>query len=111
MTQLIDVEEIVDGYKEMISSALLPPPEWIEKVLQEANTLHTQKVEEAVREEREKTESLWDILDDIDSLPDMIHPNTAEGHEKCWKMMVKWTERRHEVLKSDGYILIPNTKI
>ena len=116
MTQLIDVAEKVMEYREMDISGYEYETEedlegWIKNIITQANTLHTQKVEEAVREEREKTESLWDILDDIDSLPDMIHPNTAEGHEKCWKMMVKWTERRHEVLKSDGYILIPNTKI
>lgn len=50
-------------------------------------------------------EKLWSLLDSIDTLPDMIHPNTPEGHEKCWKMMVKRAEKRHELLKTDGYNL------
>ena len=44
---------------------------------------------------------LWDLLDSIDSLPDMIHPKTLEDHEKCWKMMVKRAEKRHEILKNN----------
>lgn len=51
-------------------------------------------------------EELWNILDSIDSLPDMIHPNTKDGHEKCWKMMVTRAEMRHQLLKSDGYKLL-----
>ena len=54
---------------------------------------------------KEIAEKLWGILDDIDTLPDMIHPNTLEGHEKCWKMMVKRAEKRHKLLKTDGYKL------
>jgi len=48
---------------------------------------------------------LWNILDSIDTLPDMIHPSSLEGHEKCWKMMVKRAEERHKFLKSDGFNL------
>ena len=50
-------------------------------------------------------EELWGILDDIDTLPDMTHPNTPEAHEKTWKAMVKRAEQRHKLLKSDGYTL------
>ena len=50
-------------------------------------------------------EALWDILDDIDSLPDMIHPRTREGHEKTWRMMVKRAEKGHKLLKTDGFTL------
>ena len=50
-------------------------------------------------------EKLWDLLDSIDSLPDMIHPNDEAGHEKCWKMMVMRAEKRHKLLETDGYKL------
>jgi hypothetical protein len=59
--------------------------------------------------ERERTEKLWGILDDIDSIPDMLHPNTPEGHEQCWKMMVKRADERHDVLETDGYKLFTPT--
>lgn len=54
---------------------------------------------------KDRAIKLWDILDSIDTLPDMIHPSNAEGHEKCWKMMVKRAEKRHDILMSDGYLL------
>ena len=59
------------------------------------------------KEEQHKqiAEELWALLDSIDTLPDMIHPSNEEGHEKCWKMMVKRAEKRHDLLKSDGYNL------
>jgi len=50
-------------------------------------------------------EKLWKLLDSIDTLPDMIHPNTEALHEKTWRMMVKRAEKRHKLLKTDGYIL------
>ena len=63
------------------------------------------KLEGALREERKRSEDLWGILDSIDTLPDMIHPNTKDGHEKCWKMMVKRAGKRHDILITDGYKL------
>ena len=48
---------------------------------------------------------LWGLLDSIDTLPDMLHPNNEKMHEKCWKMMVKRAEKRHNLLKSNGYTL------
>lgn len=50
-------------------------------------------------------EDLWDLLDSIDTLPDMIHPRTEKGHEKCWKMMIRRAEKRHKLLKTNGYTL------
>lgn len=67
--------------------------------------LHQQGFKDGERAERIKSEKLWDILDHIDSLPDMIHPNTPEGHEKCWRMMVRRAEKRHDILQTDGYTL------
>ena len=54
---------------------------------------------------KEVAEKLWELLDSIDTLPDMLHPSTPEGHEKTWRMMVKRAEERHKYLESDGYIL------
>ncbi len=60
---------------------------------------------EAHKVERKRAEQLWTILDDIDSLPDLIHPNTPQGHENCWRQMVEYAKGRHEILKTDGYKL------
>ena len=70
-----------------------------------------QKREEVVEAERERSTKLWDILDHIDTIPDMMHPNTPEAHEKCWRYMVEATHKRHDILKTDGYNLThPNNK-
>ena len=33
--------------------------------------------------------NLLNVLDDIDSLPDMIHPTTLEDYKKLWIIVVK----------------------
>ena len=53
----------------------------------------------------EIAKKLWGILDDIDTLPDMLHPSEYEMADKCWRMMVKRAEKRHRYLVSDGYEL------
>ncbi len=53
----------------------------------------------------EVAKELWDLLDSIDTLPDMLHPNNERAHDKCWRMMVKRAEKRHKYLTSDGYKL------
>lgn len=58
---------------------------------------------------KERVVKLWDMLDDIDSVPDMLHPNTERGHESTWKMMVAIAEKRHKILKTDGFTLTPIT--
>ena len=62
-------------------------------------------VEEEEKNWEDIAKELWDLLDSIDTLPDILHPNSKEGHEKCWKMMVKRAEKRHKLLKSDGFNL------
>ncbi len=51
--------------------------------------------------------ALWDLLDSIDTLPDMLKPgkDDAKASDKCWRMMVKRAEKRHRYLVSDGYEL------
>lgn len=50
-------------------------------------------------------EELWDLLDSIDSLPDMNHPTTKDGYKKCCEMMVKRADKRHKLLRTDGFKL------
>jgi len=38
---------------------------------------------------REGAEEAYMVLDDIDSLPDMIHPTTGEDYKKLWRMIQK----------------------
>lgn len=84
--------------------------DYVKKYTKKINLLIQTAERRGEERERERTEKLWDLLDSIDSLPDMIHPNDANGHEKCWKMMVKRVEKRHEVLQSDGYSLKPTSE-
>lgn len=44
---------------------------------------------------------LWDLLDDIDSLSDSMHPDKTPFYEAVMRLV----ERRHQILKSDGYSL------
>lgn len=53
----------------------------------------------------EIAKALWKILDDIDTLPDMLHPSEYEMADKCWRMMVVRANKRHKYLLSDGYTL------
>lgn len=58
---------------------------------------------------------LYDILDSIDSLPDMIHPTTLEGYIKYYNGVESRHKKRHECITSiDGYelsIKVPKEKI
>jgi len=104
----LDVEEIVEELSNIVGKnkhTAIPPQwkDWLRTTLEEKD----KECEERVRKERKMSVQLWDILDSIDSLPDMIHPNTPEGYEKCWRMMVKRAEERHKVLSTDGYTLTP----
>lgn len=67
--------------------------------------LITAETDKAVAEALEAATKLWDLLDDIDTLPDMIKPVTREQHQKLWQSMVKKTDKRHAIMESDGYKL------
>ncbi|MHC4398001.1 MAG: hypothetical protein ACYS1A_20350 [Planctomycetota bacterium] len=54
--------------------------------------------------------ALWELLDSIDTLPDMLKPGTEVAHDKCWRMMVGRAEKRHKYLVSDGYTLVKELK-
>ena len=104
------IEEIVEEYFELNlwrGRGKDFTENWLTQTLQ----AERQKREEVVEAERERSTKLWDILDNIDTIPDMMHPNTPEAHEKCWRYMVEATHKRHDILKTDGYNLThPNNK-
>ena len=52
-----------------------------------------------------RAKALWNLLDDIDTVPDAIHPNDERSHELCWRKMIAIADKRHEILESDGYTL------
>lgn len=79
---------------------------FIESILSSAE----RKASERAAEERERSKRLWDILDEIDTLPDMLHPYDSESHEKTWRIMVERASKRHEILTTDGYELYPVTQ-
>lgn len=60
---------------------------------------------------RTEVERLWDILDSIDSLPDMIHPTTLPGYISYFKGVESRHRMRHERTTSlDGYGLSVKVK-
>ena len=50
-------------------------------------------------------EKLWGLLDDIDTLTDVIKPTSLHGYVRFYQAAVKRAEQRHLVLVSDGYSL------
>ena len=50
-------------------------------------------------------EQLWGMLDDIDTLTDIIKPTSLEGYARFYQAAVQRCNRRHEVLVSDGFSL------
>ena len=55
--------------------------------------------------EREVTEALWQLLDDIDTIDDQIKPHEAVGYELFREKVLRIVKLRHEYLKSDGHRL------
>jgi hypothetical protein len=50
---------------------------------------------------KEKAEQLWQLLDDIDTLGDALRPEQTPYFDAVERLH----RRRHEILKSDGYVL------
>lgn len=50
-------------------------------------------------------EKLWGLLDDIDTLTDVIKPTSLEGYAMFYQAAVKRADQRHLILISDGYSL------
>jgi hypothetical protein len=47
-------------------------------------------------------EKLWDLLDDIDSLSDVIKPTSENGYKCFYNNAMKICKERHNHLSSDG---------
>jgi hypothetical protein len=59
---------------------------------------------------KDAAEKLWGLLDDIDTLTDIIKPTTLEGYARFYQAALVRCNRRHLILVSDGYSLhIPKT--
>ena len=55
-------------------------------------------------------ECLWGLLDDIDTIPDMMKPRTGGDAEDCMKEMLEIAKHRHDYLESNGYeLFVPGT--
>ena len=53
-------------------------------------------------------EKLWDLLDNIDTASDMFKPSRTNGYssfENFYNYAMKESEKRHLLMKSDGYTL------
>ncbi len=56
---------------------------------------------------KEKAEALWGIIDDIDTLSDIIKPATEKGYKAFYDAVMKKQTERHKYLTSyDGYTLV-----
>ena len=65
-----------------------------------------------IRETEKVAEYLWDILDSIDSLPDMIHPSREVTESAYFKGVERRHKLRFNVGVTDGYTVsfvpVPN---
>jgi len=59
----------------------------------------------ALRERTDVAESLWQLLDDIDTLSDSMKPMTFVQYQSFYRTALDVARRRHGFLKSDGYKL------
>ena len=54
---------------------------------------------------KQAAERLWRLLDDVDTLTDVIKPTSLKGYISFYESAMVRVKRRHEVLVSDGYSL------
>ena len=52
---------------------------------------------------REVAESLWSLLDDIDTASDVFKPSTLTSYIRFYEYVMKKAAKRFDYLKSDGY--------
>ena len=50
-------------------------------------------------------ELLWSLLDDIDTMSDVIKPHDLKGYQAFYSQALRLSEKRHKVFFSDGYKL------
>jgi hypothetical protein len=68
------------------------------------------KVLEALERERKISESLWILLDDIDTASDVFKPDNLESYKAFYDYAMKKQGERHKYLISDGYNLTTKQK-
>ncbi len=73
-----------------------------------SNECNPETVDEEMTAEKWEhiAEDLWCILDDIDTVSDMVKPPQND----FYKYVMKQTEKRFKVMGSDGYDLFPIIK-
>ena len=54
---------------------------------------------------RQMVDKLWGLLDEIDTLPDMLHPNELDGYTEFYKAALYFSGQRQKILISDGFDL------
>jgi len=54
---------------------------------------------------RDTVEQLYNLLDHIDTLPDMIKPNTEKGYVAYYNAVEKTHREKSKFIESDGYKL------
>ena len=52
-------------------------------------------------------EELWDLLDGIDTLSDIIKPSNLKGYKQFYRLAMEKVSKRHVFLRSNGYDLTP----
>ena len=56
--------------------------------------------------DRKQAEFLWDLLDYIDTLGDIVKPRDLDSWERYYSLANKKLRKRFEIFKSDGYKLM-----
>ena len=60
------------------------------RLKEESGVMFYERLTKALSQaKRQGAEEAYMVLDDIDSLPDMIHPTTGEDYKKLWRMIQK----------------------
>ena len=75
------------------------------KAERDALAKRIKELEDANSKLKKIADELWGLLDNIDTLSDMIKPVEEMGYKHFYDCSMKETEKRHKFLHSDGYNL------
>ena len=74
--------------------------------MSDSNKSKTEAVQIASIDRRYSAEGrLWGMLDDIDTLSDAIKPTNLKEYKEFFRAAIDFANKRHLILKSDGYNL------
>lgn len=62
-------------------------------------------IEKDVKAYKEAAEKLWKLVDEIDTVSDVIKPSDEKGYIDFYVTVMNFVEQRHKFLQSDGYLL------